>query len=219
MLKLLAIGLFLAGAVIAGRWWLSRVDAIGRKVALPWSAWMLPVLGLIVAIPVMRHHTEEVRLGQVATQLAGGRSTVHCQSGSAEWVDAGNELGYVKWGQDGVPEHSTLIKHEQCGLLAAYLKGGRDLPSLEEITAVHVLTHESMHMSGITVEASAECAAVQRDYETAMLLGANARQAEYLTRAYWHGVYPYMPDDYRSADCVAGGRFDEGLTNAPWALG
>jgi hypothetical protein len=218
VLELLAIALLAAGAVVAGRWWLHRVDAIGRKVALPWSAWMLPLLGCIVAIPVVRHHNEETRLSHAASVLSGTKATVHCQSGTGEWVDVGNELGFVKYGPDGVPEHSTLIKHAQCGLLASYLGGGRDHPSLDEITAVHVLTHESMHISGITNEAQAECAAVQRDYQTAMLLGANDRQAQFLTRAYWHGVYPYMPDDYRTADCRAGGRLDEGQPNAPWAF-
>jgi hypothetical protein len=218
VLELLSLALLAAGAVIAGRWSLCRVDSIGRKVALPWSAWMLPLLGLIVAIPVIRHHNEESRLSQVATQLAGAKATVHCQSGSAQWVDTGNELGFVKYGSDGVPEHATLIKREQCGLLASYLKGGRDHPSMDELTAVHVLTHESMHMAGITDEAKAECAAVQRDYHTAILLGADERQAEFLTRAYWHGVYPYMPDDYRSVDCAAGRAMDEQLPHAPWAF-
>jgi hypothetical protein len=218
VLELVSITLLVAGAVIAGRWSLRRVDAIGRKIPLPWSAWMLPALGLIVAVPVIRHHNEEARLGQVASQLAGVKATVHCQTGTAEWVDAGTELGYVKWGPGGVPEHSTLIKHAQCGLLASYLKGGRDHPSLDEITAVHVLTHESMHMSGITSESKAECAAVQRDYQTATLLGANDKQATFLALAYWHGVYPYMPDDYRSAECRTGGGMDEQLAHAPWAL-
>ncbi len=216
MLKFIAIGLLLGGAVIAVRWWLNRVDSLGRKVPLPWSAWMLPVLGLIALVPVVRHHNEEVKLSRVASMLAGVKTTVHCQSGTAEWVDTGPELGYVKWGPDGVPEHSTLIKHEQCKLLAGYLKGGRTHPSLDEMIAVHVLTHESMHMAGLTAEAEAECAAVQRDAQTARLLGANAQQAEFLSRAYWHGVYPNMPDDYRSGDCSSGGKLDEHLGDGPW---
>src|SRR3954470_22974889 len=138
MLELIAIALVAAGGVVAVRWWFGRVDSIGRKVALPWSAWMLPLLGFLAAIPVVRHHNEEARLGHVASLLAGGHATVHCQSGSAEWVDAGAELGYVKWGPGGVPEHSTLIKHEQCGLLAKYLGGDRQRPSLDVVVAVHV---------------------------------------------------------------------------------
>jgi len=218
VLELIAIALVAAGAVIAVRWWFGRVDSIGRKVALPWSAWMLPLLGFLAFIPVVRHHDEEARLGHVATLLAGGHATVHCQSGTAEWVDAGGELGYVKWGPDGVPEHSTLIKHEQCGLLAKYLGGHRQRPSLDAVVAVHVLTHESMHMAGITNEAQAECAAVQRDYQTAQLLGATAKQAEYLVRVYWTAVYPNMPDDYRTDTCRAGGTLDEGLADAPWSF-
>ena len=218
MLEFIALGLLVAGAGIAGHWWLNRVDAIGRKVSMPWSAWMLPVLGLIALIPVVRHHDEEARLSRVATVLAGAPAKVHCQSGSAEFVDAGPELGYVKWGPGGVPEHSTLIKHAQCGLIAKYLKGGRSHPSMDEMIAVHVLTHESMHMRGLTVEAEAECAAVQRDAETARLLGATPQQAEFLSRAYWHAVYPDMPDDYRNEGCRAGGPLDEGLGDGPWSF-
>jgi hypothetical protein len=216
MLEIIAIALLVGGVAVAVRWSLNRVDSIGRKVALPWSAWMLPILGCLVAIPVVRHHDEEKRLSQVASVISGVKATVHCQSGSAEWVDAGNELGYVKWGPDGVPEHSTLIKHEQCGLLASYLRGGRGSASLDEIIAVHVLTHESMHMSGIKDESLTECAAVQRDAHTAELLGATPAQALWLARTYWVNVYPNMPDAYRTTDCHAGGKLDEGLPDPPW---
>ena len=215
MLALLSLVLLLGGLAVLGHWWLHRVDAIGRTVALPWSAWMLPVCACLVAIPVVRHHNEESRLSHVASVIAEVRATVHCQSGTAEWVDAGPELGYVKYGPDG-PEHSTLIKHAQCGLLASYLRGGRDSASLDEIVAVHVLTHESMHMHGITDEAQADCAAMQRDATTAQLLGATPTQALRLARTYWVSVYPNMPDGYRSGDCKPGGPLDEHLTSPPW---
>ncbi|BEP15704.1 hypothetical protein acdb102_40150 [Acidothermaceae bacterium B102] len=216
MLALIAVALLLGGLAVLGRWWLHRVDAIGRKVALPWSAWMLPVMAGLVAIPVVRHHTEETRLSHVASVIAGVKATVHCQSGTAEWVDAGPELGYVKWGDNGVPEHSTLIKHAQCGLLSSYLNGGRGNASLDEIVAVHVLTHESMHMHGITNEALADCAAMQRDATTAELLGATPTQALWLARTYWVSVYPNMPDAYRTGDCKPGGTLDEHLSSPPW---
>jgi hypothetical protein len=28
-----------------------------------------------------------------------------------------------------------------------------------------------------------------------------------------------MPDDYRTTECHAGGRLDEGLADAPWSFG
>ena len=82
-------------------------------------------------------------------------------------------------------------------------------PTRDQVEAVHVLTHEAMHLSGRLEEAAAECAAVQRDAHTARLLGAPAA-------AYWRDVYPLMPDGYRSADCRPGGTLDDGLTDAPW---
>ena len=85
--------------------------------------------------------------------------------------------------------------------------------------AVHVLTHESMHMAGLTAEAEAECAAVQRDAQTARLLGANAQQAEFLSRAYWHGVYPDMPDDYRTGRVPRRvGRWTSSSADGPWSF-
>ena len=131
----------------------------------------------------------------------GAPVRVRCQTLGAEMVDVGSELGYVKWGADGVPEHSTLIKRAPCERLHDYLSSAKTRPSLEEVVAVHVLTHESMHMRGLTGEAQAECAAVQRDAQTALLLGANDADATALARRYWEEVYPRMPDDYRTSDC------------------
>jgi hypothetical protein len=142
---------------------------------------------------------------------------VHCQGLGAEMVDMGSELGYVKWGVDGVPEHQTLIKHEPCARLRDYLKSSKKTrPGIDVVVAVHVLTHESMHMRGTTDEAKAECEAMQRDAETGRLLGADEVDAHALSREYWQQVYPRMPDDYRTADCAAGGPLDEHLPDAPW---
>jgi hypothetical protein len=84
---------------------------------------------------------------------------------------------------------------------------------------VHVLTHESMHMRGLTDEAAAECAAVQRDAMTARLLGADATAATALARSYWTQMYPRMSDDYRSGECTPAGPLDEHLPDAPWSGG
>jgi hypothetical protein len=115
-----------------------------------------------------------------------------------------------------VPEPEALIKRDQCADLAAYARTGRDRPSREQVIAVHVLSHEAMHMSGIAGEAAAECAAVQRDAAAARLLGATAEQAKALAREYWTKVYPAMPPGYRSARCAAGHSMDERLPDAPW---
>ena len=103
----------------------------------------------------------------------------------------------------------------QCRDLAAYLRSDKRRPTRDQV-AVHVLTHEAMHLSGRLDEPAAECAAVQRDAHTARLLGAPADAAAGLAASYWRTIYPRMPDGYRSPECRPGGAMDERLADAPW---
>ena len=170
------------------------------------------------ALPVADHRLEG-RLTEIATTLVGAPAVVHCQTAGKEMLDLGAELGFVRWGPGGVPEHQTLIKRAPCGRLAAYLAGDQAHPSQDEIVAVHILSHESRHMAGTVNEADADCQAMQRDAWTARLLGASAGEAVSLARGYWRTVYPRMPDDYRSGSCAPGGPLDERLPDAPWTIG
>jgi hypothetical protein len=204
--------------VLVVRWSLDRYDALGR--AKPFPKIAVPMLGLVavgLAAPSYLRHREEDRLSAVASSLVGSHVTVRCQTFGQEMVDPGAELGFVRYGADGVPEHQTLIKRGPCHALRAYLHSDQHTPSDDEVIAVHVLTHESMHMRGITNEAQAECAAVQRDEATAQLLGADAAEARQLARRYWLNDYPLMSDDYRTNACAPGGSLDEHLPGAPWA--
>jgi hypothetical protein len=210
-------GLFAWAAAVAGYWYLRRVDALGRRRSFPWPAvTLLVALAVAAAVPGMLRAAEERRLSAAASVLAGAHVAVHCQTFGAAFVDPGPELGWVRFGPDGVPQHQTLIKRDACRDLAAYLRSGKHHPSLAQVVAVHVLDHESMHMAGITAEAAAECAAVQRDARTAGLLGASPADALALARAYWRAVYPRLPDEYRSPACAPGAQFDERLANPPW---
>jgi hypothetical protein len=144
---------------------------------------------------------------------------VYCQSFGEAFVDTGAELGYVAFGPDGVPEHETLIKRQQCNDLADYVRSPVDSPTREETVAVHTLTHEAMHMSGMTSETETECVAVQRDAEMARQLGATPEGARNLSVLYWRTTYPLMPGEYHSAECKAGGTLDIHSTDAPWLSG
>jgi hypothetical protein len=217
MLTWLAEGLLLAAVVAATRWWLRRVDALGRRRPFPvFSVALLVVAGLGMLVPGVRHHQLEDRLAVVAGDLAGYSVVVNCQTAGQEWVDAGAELGYVRYGRDGVPERATLIKHAQCTELSRYLRSHGDHADDGQVVAVHVLTHEAMHMAGITDEARAECLAVQRDAKTARLLGASPQEAANLARRYWREFYPRMSDTYRSSECRPGGQLDQASPDAPW---
>jgi hypothetical protein len=218
VLTWVAMALLAAALLLTVRWAARRRDALGRPHRFPLvSVLLLVALGAGLLVPVIRHHRLQGRLSDVSSTLAGSRVVVHCQTAGQEFVDAGAELGYVRYGADGVPEHATLIKRAQCADLSSYLRSDHDRPPRDEIIAVHVLSHEARHMAGTTDEARAECEAMQRDAATAALLGADPHQAWELARSYWRDTYPQMSEGYVTGDCKAGGRLDEQLDAAPWA--
>lgn len=220
MLTWCALALLAVALAVAVRWLMHPRDNLGRQRAFPLiSVLVLAAMGGGLLVPVVRHHQLESRLTEVATTLVGAPSVVHCQTAGRELMDLGGELGFVRWGPGGIPEHETLIKRAPCKHLAAYMRGDHAHPSQDEVIAVHVLSHESRHMAGTTSEAVTECAAMQRDVWAATLLGASAEEALKLARTYWLTIYPRMPDDYRSGECAPGAPLDEHLSDAPWTTG
>ena len=218
MLTWVAIGAAVGALLLAGGWLLRRTDALGRPRGFPvWSVTLLALLAVAATVPVVRTARLEHRLGAVASALVGSGVTVDCQSRGQELTDLGHELGRVEYDGAGRPRPRTVIKRRPCSALRDYLGSDKDSPSRDQVVAVHVLGHEARHMAGQTVEAEAECAAVQRDALAARLLGATPEQARLLARTYWLEVYPRMPDEYRSRGCAPGGSLDERLADAPWA--
>ena len=216
LLTLSLIGFLTLAAGLAVRWVLHRVDALGRIAPFPKiSVGLALALALGCAVPLAVQTWVESRLERAAVEIAGEPVQVHCQGLGQAFLDLGPELGFVRWGPDGTPERSTLIKRDPCAHLRAWLWSSKAAPSLDQVVAVHVLTHETMHMVGITNEAAAECAAVQRDAAMAQALGASSAEAAALARRYWTEVYPRMPDGYVGG-CGPGGAYDEGLPTPPW---
>jgi hypothetical protein len=218
VLTWLAVGLVAGAAVTAIGWGLRRTDELGRPRRFPWvTVTLLLVMGAAAAAPggppdLPGAPPQRGRLD--AGRGQGGGALPDRRRGLSRRRP---ELGYVRWRADGSPEPWTLIKRDQCRHLAAYLRSDKRPPTRDQVVAVHVLTHEAMHLSGRLGEAVAECAAVQRDARTARLLGARPADAAALAGAYWRNLYPLMPDGYRSDDCRPDGPLDEGLADAPVA--
>ena len=211
------VGFLALAAGLTIRWVLRRFDALGRARPFPRiSVTLCLVVAIGCAVPLWTHARLESRLDEAASVVAGGHVTVHCQTFGQAFVDLGPELGWVRWGADGVPERATLIKREPCADLKAWLGSSKDAPTLDQVIAVHVLTHETMHMVGLKNESQAECAAIQRDAAMAVALGAAPAQGRALARQYWVEAYPRMRPEYASG-CGAGGVYDEGLDAPPWA--
>jgi len=213
----LGMGLLSLGVLLA--WSRHRADTLGRARGFPVIGVAVPaVLMVLTAVPVVRHHRLEGRLSDVASELAGLRVDVICQTLGESWVDARPEPGYVRITSDGRPERRATITLQTCNDLQDWLRSDRSSPSPDQVMAVHILTHESMHMRGTLQEDLTECAAVQRDVRTAELLGATGDQARDLALTYWTDLYPRMPDAYRTSECSPGGELDENLQTSPWNL-
>ncbi len=217
VLLTVCLGLGVIALAVTLRWTVTRVDAIGRPRPFPALAVGVPAAAAVLcAVPIIRHAQLESELGSVAGTLAGHEVSVRCETVGQAWTQAHPERGYVKFGADGVPEKHTVITYDTCQDLADWVRSDHAEATEDQMIAVHVLTHEAMHMRGITDEAQTECAALQRDHQTAVLLGANADEARTLARRYLLTIYPQMPDAYRSSECRPGGAMDERLENSPW---
>lgn len=213
------IALVSAGAalILVLRWVVVRVDSLGRPRPFPAVLFGVAlVVALASGVPVILHARMEHQLSEVASSIVGSPVAVQCKTLGQSWVDTHTELGYVRFSSDGVPEPETVLAAEACQDLEAWRRSDHGVLNRDQVIAVHILTHESMHMTGIKNEARTECAAMQRDVLTAQALGATEDQGVDLARYYWEQVYPQMPDDYWSSECAPGGELDEGLPHAPW---
>ena len=218
VLLTVALGLGLMAVVVTLRWGVTRVDVLGRPRPFPiLSVVVAAFKNHVCAVPLIRHAQLEGRLADVAGELAGAEVTVRCETVGEAWVQAHPERGYVMFGADGVPERHAVITYDTCQDLQSWVLSDHRNATEDQIVAVHVLSHEAMHMKGITDEARAECAALQRDHRTARLFGATDDEARDLVRRYLLAVYPRLPEDYRSGQCAAGGAMDEHLEDSPWA--
>ena len=63
---------------------------------------------------------------------------------------------------------------------------------------VVVLTHEAVHLSGVSDEALTECRAVERSPRVAMALGATAQTAAYIQDWQFSVADDRLPDRYQT---------------------
>ena len=219
MLAWIGAGLLVTAGGVGIRWMSARTDVLGRPRPFPYiTVVLLVTLGGASLGPLVLRVRLEHRLETAASKLVGTPIEVRCQSFGGAFVDVGADLGYVVFGADGNPESWTLIKRQQCGDLSDYLGSDKKDPTRDQIIAVHVLTHETIHVTGVRDEAETECKAMQLDAGMATLLGAELQAAEELAIAYWRDIYPWMPASYRSDECAPGGALDAGRPDSPWKL-
>jgi hypothetical protein len=115
--------------------------------------------------------------------------------------------GHVWFDADGRPATQAFLSSSTCARVKQYEKDP-DAAGLDEVVAVHTVTHESEHLAGVRAEDVAECRALQQDREVMAALGARPDVARAQVLRYLTEVYPRLPQDYVSAQCAAGGALD-----------
>ena len=203
MLHWIGFAFIAGGFSLAARWMIAKT--MGPVPPFPWRAVMaLALVGSVAAAPWYLRVRLEQRLSAAASEVSDRDVFVQCQSFAAAFIDPTADLGHVAFDAKGRAEPKTLIKRDQCRALTEYLRSDKRNPTMDQVVAVHVLTHESIHMSGTVVEDETECLAMARNSKMAQLLGAPPDAAQELALTYWEKVYPDMPDEYRSSECDPG---------------
>lgn len=171
------------------------------------------VIGVLETRLLVREH----QWSAAASTLLGEEVSVHCQRMLVYAFDISPVLGFVPLDPaTGAPAKETWLRRDTCDALADWDPGS---PSDSGVRAVHILTHEAMHMAGERDEARTECLAIQRNAAMAMVLGATKEQARGLSYRYWSALSSGLPHQYQSQECRPGGGWDENLETSPWTFG
>lgn len=187
----------------------------GNRRAIP-VAVMCVLVCLLLSFFEGRLAVREHRWSAATSKLLGVEVKVHCQRMLAYAFDTSSILGFVpRDPKTGKPAKETWLRRDTCNDLAD-LDPAR--PTDAQVHAVHVLTHEAMHMAGEPNEARTECFAVQRNAAMAVLLGSTPDQAKAMSVRYFDAIHHRLPREYHSRECREGGEWDEGLVTSPWNI-
>ena len=175
--------------------------AIGRA----WMAAILIALTVVAMWFEVGHDRQQLlatRAMSAVTDNSDARAD--CRRFMESFFSLGEYDGYVA--RDN-PDVAAIANHS-CRSLASYAAGPKDNPALDEIAAVHLIAHESIHVNGYWSESEAECRAAQLNYLVAEELGATESQARALQARYFAEIYPNLREGYVSRECREGGSLD-----------
>ena len=179
---------------------------------------ILVVLAMLFAWPPFRYWRTEQMLSAKATELAEGhRASVHCNTVFDTLFDSNSFAA----GHANPANGRIVFQYPWCERVIGYIDHP-ERADRDEITALDILTHESMHVRGELNEAKTECQAVQRNYRTARMLGVRDAVARRNAMQYYREIYLQKGDiggmqaPYFSIECAPGKAMDEHLADSTW---
>jgi hypothetical protein len=194
-------------------------------------------LALVLLVPVMlfsawqytRREENENRLALVASEVALRDVDVSCPGFWTRLVEITPNAGWVDFGEDGRPG-STSLSSSTCsslervwrakqGSFRCVLGGGCDRETLEAVSGIVTLAHESWHLRGIRDEARTQCFAVQTTEQVARRLGVPDSEARMIALRVAADDAHAAVGDYRSPECRPGGDYDLRPETPDWPSG
>lgn len=143
------------------------------------------------------HWDSEV--GAPSPDTAARFSPRACQFGASFWLDPSDR-----------PARTCSAALERVQILG--VADESDLADCDvwalRLTAVHVLSHETVHLGGFYDEVHADCLASQIDALTARSLGASAELARSIADEYRLNLYLPRVGGHEDAECRDGARLD-----------
>lgn len=182
-------------------------DTLVRKNSLNWL--MIPLVSLLflpLGLMELRWSMMEAKLSSVVDDISGRKGgKVHCQRLSEAFFDTKVSVaGHVSSDNP----NTAVVNYEQCQHIFAWLERGKAEPSREQTHAIHVLTHEAVHVSGEYNESITECTAINRDYLTVKHLGGSEEMGRHIASSYYATIWPDMSKEYILDGCTIDPKFD-----------
>lgn len=179
--------------------------ALGRVSRAPWRTTVVAAIAVAPLVWLEWQWQQTITEANAVVRLITARpdAAIECQRFSAALLYARGDIGYVEW-QDR-DERGTgdtaFLTYDICHELRQWLNGDKSRPTRDQMIAVHVLTHEAMHVAGFRSEAETECQAMAWNAVVAEQLGATPEQAAAMSRLYAAEEWPRLRSNYR-ADCA-----------------
>jgi hypothetical protein len=123
--------------------------------------------------------------------------------------------GHVWFDANGQPAKQAFLSSSTCSRVKDYQRDPNGA-GVDQVVAVHTVTHEAEHLAGVQAEDVAECRAMQADAAVLVALGASPDTAHSQVLTYLSGVYPRLSDGYVSARCTDGGELDLSPGDGRW---
>lgn len=139
-----------------------------------------------------------------------GTSTIFFCQGLVDSMFNYQAAGFIE-----TDKNKIYLTYSTCKFLKHFIENPNDA-NMSEIFAVHVLTHEAIHATGVLNEAKTDCIAFQRNHEMFRALGSSkTKSEEFAIKAYLKIPNPRRVG-YYSKECKPGGKLDQNYPNAVW---